>query len=51
MSDEKTFVKVHAPPGGKSSFSFSYDDVPSYKQPALKQQDLNKDSFGFQGNQ
>ena len=38
MSDEKTSVKVHAPPGGKSNFSLAFgDDIPSYKQPALKQ--------------
>jgi hypothetical protein len=37
MSDEKTSVKVHAPPGGVSSFSFGFDDPPSYKQSALKQ--------------
>jgi hypothetical protein len=47
MSDEKTSVKVHAPPGGVSSFSFGYDDpTSSYKQSALKQQDMNKDNYG-----
>jgi hypothetical protein len=37
-SAEKTSVKVHNPPGGKSNFSLAFDEAPSYKAPtALKQ--------------
>ena len=44
-SDEKTSVKVHAPPGGKSNFSFGFDEQPASYQPTLKQKDLNKKGF------
>lgn len=38
-------MKIHNPPGGKSNFSFGFDDVPSYKQPALKQYDMNQGAY------
>jgi len=35
-SEEKTSVKIHNPPGGKSNFSLAFDEPISYKPPALK---------------
>ena len=28
--DDKTSVKVHAPPGGKSNFSYGFEEQPQY---------------------
>jgi len=42
-------VKVHNPPGGKSNFSLGFEEAPSYKQPALKNYDMNKGNNIFGG--
>eukprot|EP00347_Sterkiella_histriomuscorum_P012620 403367870 len=50
-TDDKPSVRMHAPPGGKSSFSIGNQFQEEYQQPAFKQQDMNKNRGGYGGNQ
>jgi hypothetical protein len=41
-TDDRTSVKVHAPPGGKSNFVIGGGFNDQYQQPAFRQQDMNQ---------